>query len=142
VSLLLLFRSQTRAAVETLASPDVTIDDLRRLEALLARAATTNTTRVEVTIAIEQDVPTASPLAALLRQGATPLATWLSTLLAAIGIVLLLRERDPAPAITPEVIQEIANQAVAAAQEAQDKGLQKSSGSSRGTTHSDSHDRQ
>lgn len=118
MTLLLLLRP-ARSAVESLADPKVTTDDLRRLEGLLEQAIANNVSRVDVSMTIRRDVPRASPVAALLQQGGTPLATWLSVLLAAVTLLLALRERHPEPTITPEQIQKITDRAIEEARKRQ-----------------------
>jgi hypothetical protein len=111
LSLLLLF-NPARSVVERLADPEVTKDDLRRLEEVLENAIASNVSTVELTLTIQRDVPRAAPVAALLQQGGTPLATWIAVVLAAITLLLSIREQHPEPTITPEQIREITNRAI------------------------------
>lgn len=113
MSLLLLFNQSARHAVETLADPEVTTEDLRRLSAVLIDARDRAAPLPEVTAAIEGEVPRAARLAPLLQQGGEPLATWIRVILAAIMLILALREGEPAPpALTPDQLQEIVERAI------------------------------
>lgn len=113
MSLLLLFNNHARQAVQTLAAPEVSDDDLRRLTEVLEEARNRDASLPVVTAAIEREVPRAAAIAPLLQQGGQPLATWLAVILAAIALLLSLREKEPVPpTLTPEQLQEIVERAI------------------------------
>lgn len=102
---------QMRAVGQSLAATEA--EDLGRLQAVLEDAQSTNASADEVAARVEEEIPTASFLAPLLRDAGTPLATWLAVLLGLIGLILMYRQQEqPEPVITPEQVEEIITRVV------------------------------
>ena len=92
---------------ETLASAEP--EDLDRLKIVLEEAQQTEASAEEVARKVEEEAPTASPLAALLRDPALPAVISLIVLLLAViqYIHPQLQQQKPAPTITPDQVEEI-----------------------------------
>jgi hypothetical protein len=103
--------SNVAAVAQTLAATEP--EDLGRLKAVLEEAQEADASAEEVAARVEEEVPTASFLAPLLKNAGTPLATWLTFLLALIGMFLAYRQQHQAePVITPEQVEEIITRVV------------------------------
>jgi hypothetical protein len=79
-----------------------------RLKEVIEDAQGANASAKEIAARVEDEVPSASFLAPLLKDAGTPLAMWLTLLLTLIGVLLAHRQQQPAqPVITPEQVEEI-----------------------------------
>jgi hypothetical protein len=103
-------------AVRYLADPTMTIGDLEKLRDIFERAQEENTSAAEVADAITKEVPRAAGLGALLQDGATPLATWIAVILAAL--TLLMQMRSQQPALTPDQVDNIVHRIIEETREA------------------------
>jgi hypothetical protein len=92
-------------AVRYLADPTMTIGDLEKLRNIFERAQQKNASAVEVADAINEQVPRAAGLGALLQDAALPLAAWLTVILTALMLLLQLRSQEPS--LSPDQIDNI-----------------------------------
>jgi hypothetical protein len=106
-------RKAVRSAVRTLTRPDVTVEELRALEAVLRRAQSGTVTA--------DDVDTAAPSAGigqwLKSPGGMATAAWLAVIVPAliglITLIITLKSRGEAhPAVSPEQVERIIEQTV------------------------------
>ena len=104
-----IFPPQVSRVAQSLAT-NVSTDDLVRLKGIFEEAQRTDASDEEVLKSVEEEVPTASFLAPLLKDGGQPIAAWLTVLLALL--TLLLQFRDKQPTIAPEQVEDIVTQVV------------------------------
>jgi hypothetical protein len=104
-----IFPPQVSRVAQSLAT-NVSTDDLVRLRGIFEDAQRTDASDEEVVMTVEEEVPTASFLAPLLKDGGQPLAAWLTVLLALLTLLLQFREKQPT--MTPEQVENIVTQVV------------------------------
>jgi type VI protein secretion system component VasF len=82
---------------------------------VLNESLRTHLTAAQVAARVEEEVPKAAPaIAPLLKDGGMALAAWLALFVAVLTFLLQLQEsqQQPAPAITPEQVEEIITRVV------------------------------
>lgn len=77
--------------IQVLSAPARTIDELRRLEDILRRARAAQKTQDEVAEEIRKEVPSLTPLAALLPRNRSELYTFLALVASAVQLILTLQ---------------------------------------------------
>lgn len=100
--------AQTLAAINTASQLD-------RLMTVLNESLRTHLTAAQVAARVEEEVPEAAPaIAPLLKDGGVALAAWLALFVAVLTFLLQLQvsQQQPAPAITPEQVEEIITRVV------------------------------